>query len=312
MEIARRDEVGHVGVAAPRVFDPTPSILTICVNYNNYEETACFIEKLLGQKGNFNQIAIVVDNSENPLADGPLQEMLNKHSKIRLYTPNKNLGYYGGATFGLCEYSKFSSLPDWIIVCNTDIDLINHDFLSSFFNLYAGTHHAIIAPAIYSTLSKVDQNPFMLRRPSTVKMHFYKWIYRYYPTYVIYESLAFIKKKLRLSIRTYPVVTNCGGGDKTFQAVPRPIYAPHGSFVVFHRSYFEAGGSLNYSVFLFDEEVFIAESARRLGLIVTYDPRLFVLHREHASTGVLENRKKYTYLREATAYCADNYFCDIK
>lgn len=43
----------------------------------------------------------------------------------------------------------------------------------------------------------------------------------------------------------------------------KSIYAPFGAFIVFHRQYFESGGHLSYGSFLFGEEIFITETARR-------------------------------------------------
>lgn len=285
-----------------------PLILTVCVNYNNDQETQQFVSELLAQKGDFSQRVIIVDNSESPSLDSSVYNLFKSDSRVLIINSGKNLGYYGGAALGLREYIKEFPLPDWIIVCNTDIALIQPDFLSKFCDLYSVHHHAVIAPAIHSTLSKVDQNPHMQRRPSAARMYFYKWIFRYYPTFVAYQTLALAKQKLLAVIHKNPVFTGDKEVDKAAQREPRAIYAPHGSFVVFHRSYFEAGGSLDHGAFLFGEEVFVAETVRRLGLTVTYDPRLVVVHREHAATGVLKNRKRFLYVREASAYCADKFF----
>lgn len=285
-----------------------PLILTICVNYNNDKETQQFVSELLAQKGDFSQRVIIVDNSESPSFDSLLYNLFQSDSRVLIINSGRNLGYYGGAALGLREYIKEFPLPDWVIVCNTDIDLIQPDFLLKLCNFYAVNPPAVIAPSVYSTLSKVNQNPHMQHRPNAACMHFYKWIFRYHPTFVAYQTLALAKQKLLAVIHKNSVVADDEEVEKVVQSGPRAIYAPHGSFIVFHRSYFEAGGSLDHGAFLFGEEVFVAETVRRLGLAVTYDPRLFVLHREHAATGVLKNRKKFLYVREASAYCADKFF----
>lgn len=282
----------------------TPSILTICVNYNNDEETAGFVKALLAQKGIFDQRVIIVDNSEPSLADSPLRDLAHADRRIWLRYPGKNLGYYGGAALGLCEYVKEFPLPQWIIVCNTDIDLIQPDFLSKFCDLYSVNHHAVIAPAIISKLSGKDQNPHMKFRPSRWRMFFYKWFFRYYPTLIGYQMLSLVKQRLYALIRKIPTVNR----QKMRQQLPKIIYAPHGSFVIFHRSYFEAGGSLDYPVFLFGEEIFIAETAKRLGLTVAYEPRLQVVHREHTTTSIFKSRKISRFIKEAAKYCADAFF----
>jgi len=62
------------------------------------------------------------------------------------------------------------------------------------------------------------------------------------------------------------------------------VYAPHGAFMIFAREYFERGGTLDVGAFLFAEEGFVAETCRKLGLDVLYDPTIEVLHDEHVST----------------------------
>lgn len=285
-----------------------PSILTICVNYKNDKETQQFVSELLAQKGDFSQKVIIVDNSELPSLDSPLYSLFESDSRVLIINSGKNLGYFGGAALGLRESIKEFPLPDWVIVCNTDIDLIQPDFLSKLCKFYAVDPPAVIAPSVYSTLSKVNQNPNMQHRPNAARMHFYKWVSRYHPTFVAYQTLALVKQKLLAVTHKNPVFTDGEAVEKMRQPAPSAIYAPHGSFIVFHRSYFEAGGSLDHGAFLFGEEVFVAETVRRLGLTVTYDPRLVVVHREHAATGVLKNRKRFLYVREASAYCADKFF----
>src|SRR6185437_3069774 len=63
------------------------------------------------------------------------------------------------------------------------------------------------------------------------------------------------------------------------------IYAPHGSLIIFSRRFFEAGGYLDKDLFLYGEEISVAEMCRSLSLPVLYEPRLRVVHNEHQSTG---------------------------
>ncbi|MFH1974976.1 MAG: glycosyltransferase [Pseudomonadota bacterium] len=284
----------------------TPSILTICVNYNNDEETAGFVKALLAQKGIFDQRVIIVDNSETPLSDGPLNALANKYWQIWLRVPGRNLGYYGGAALGLREYIKEFPLPDWIIVCNTDIDLIQPDFLSKFCDLYSVSHPAVIAPSIISAVSGRDQNPYIRKRPARFRMHFYKWTFRYYPIFMIYQLLALLKNKILFILNRSLVQSNANSNQKVL--VPQQIYAPHGSFVVYNRKYFESGGTLHHGVFLFGEEIFIAETAKHLGLTIVYDTKLRVLHWEHTTTSIFKSRKISRFVKEAAKYCADTFF----
>jgi GT2 family glycosyltransferase len=284
----------------------TPSILTICVNYRNDEQTACFVRGLLAQRSISEQKVIIVDNSEPPRVDSPLLGLVRIDQRIWLCHPGKNLGYYGGAAWGLCKYIKEFPLPDWIIVCNTDIALIQPAFLSNLCALHSAGHHAAIAPAIISAVSRNDLNPCMKTRPARFLMHFYKWVFRYYPVSMTYQLLALLKSKILFFLK-FSQSRSSANSDQKF-LVPQQIYAPHGSFVAYNRKYFESGGTLNHGVFMFGEEVFIAETAKRLGLTIAYDPRLRIEHLEHSTTSIFKSRKILCFVKEAAEYCSDTFF----
>ena len=137
-------------------------------------------------------------------------------------------------------------------------------------------------------------------------MHFYKWVFRFYLVYLAYQLLALTKQNLRDIISQINKTSNAA--DSIDLRSPHEIYAPHGCFIIFHRSYFDAGGSLDHGAFLFGEEVFVAETARRLGVKVSHDPRLGVIHHEHMTTGRFKNRRLARYSWEASKFCADEFF----
>jgi GT2 family glycosyltransferase len=134
-------------------------------------------------------------------------------------------------------------------------------------------------------------------------MHFHKWVSRSYPTVSAYNLFSLIKTELlRMSAglqKPRPAATT---------SHPVAIYAPHGSFLIFNWSYFSTGGTLDHPTFLFGEEIFVAEAARRLKLRVVHDPRLVVFHEEHATTGIFPRAAMARYLRESSAYMADQFF----
>jgi GT2 family glycosyltransferase len=85
------------------------------------------------------------------------------------------------------------------------------------------------------------------------------------------------------------------------------IYAAHGSFFIFSRRYFEGGGFLDGNLFLYGEEISVAEICRSLGLPVVYEPSLCVLHKEHQSTGKALNRFTYECQKRAMHYVTSRY-----
>jgi len=100
-------------------------------------------------------------------------------------------------------------------------------------------------------------------------------------------------------------------GNRTSQGMdPTEIYAPHGSFIIFSREYFERGGSLKPGAFLYAEELFVAETCRRLGLKAVYWPVIQVAHDEHVSTAA--NPAVRHFMATAADYCYKEFFAKVK
>lgn len=279
-------------------------IVIICICYHNHEEIFNFAKEIFSQENSQNVGLVIVDNGGGALIQNELEKNGYPMKQIHFYTPLKNLGYYGGASWGLGEYLKEFSLPEWVIVCNTDIKFLTTGFFTKLTQYYQNSQPAIIAPKIISETSGLYQNPHMKKRPTSLRMHFYKWIFRYYPTFlayiILYYSKHFFYSHTKSIKKSYLETIN--------DNIPCKIYAPHGSFVIFHRSYFHSGGNLQYSVFMTGEEIYIAEMARKLNLSIIYDPRLAILHKVHSTTSLLNLRTRASYLRTASAYLADIFF----
>jgi hypothetical protein len=61
-------------------------------------------------------------------------------------------------------------------------------------------------------------------------------------------------------------------------------------------------------MFLFNKEIFVAETVRKLGLRVAYDTRLKIQHNEHKSTKLIRSREVAAYMRDSAIYCAKVFF----
>lgn len=277
-------------------------ILVLCSNYHSEKDTTAFVAELLRQQtGEGVQLhAYVVDCNEGDDLDPRLAALDGLgDGRVRVLNAKGNLGYFGGALYGYRAFVEAHDHPDWVIVSNTDIEFPDTDFFEKISILYPRGVAGSLAPAIWSTLAEKNQNPYMTRRPAARQMKRYTQLFRYYPVFTTYQRLSIVKNKLQ-GKTSLPL-------DQTAQT-PRPIYAGHGAFVMLHRSYFEAGGTLEHGTFLFGEELFVAETCRALDLQVVYEPRLQIIHREHATTGVVKSRKIARFQWEASVYIYDQFF----
>jgi GT2 family glycosyltransferase len=262
----------------------------LAINYHSEPDTLRFAEDLLAQEEASFLLAIV-DNTAHLRPAPALAALPARDPRIRYLVPGDNLGYFGAAAWGRRQLTAEGE-PEWTIVTNTDIRIPDRRFLQ---RLERVSGVGVLAPCIRSGLSGRDQNPFRSTRPSAAQMRRYQRIFAHYWGLVAYELAARVKKRLQRSTTgtAHP---------------PGPIYAPHGAFIPIHRSYFEAGGTLDHGTFLFNEEFLVAETARRLGLEIRYDPSFEVLHAEHATTSIFASRVIAKHVAAAAAHTADTWF----
>ena len=228
--------------------------------------------------------------------------------------PERNLGYFGGARLGLDKYLETNAPPDWVVVSNVDIEFRDEGFFHRLERHEYDGHIGIVAPSIWSDRCRRDINPKMTERPSRPRMRFYRYLFANYYLANLYLLASRAKMivdrhaETMLSLFNKSTKVSVDPDSGTGCSEVRTIYAPHGSCMVFSRRYFAAGGSLDYPQFLFNEEVFVAETARRLGLRIVYDPRLKVRDYEHASTGIIRAREVAAYAAASAKYVFEEYF----
>ncbi|HEY7934086.1 MAG TPA: glycosyltransferase [Solirubrobacteraceae bacterium] len=274
-------------------------ILLICVNYLKPGETQRFVLSALDQSLNSSLRLVVVDNSPPLDARGSPGSVAND-PRVTAIAPGENLGYFGGAAAALKDHLKAHSMPEWVIVSNPDVYFPDRGVLQRLFDSHRGDAPAVVAPSIRTKGSSVEQNPYMRVRPSRFRMHVYRWIFSAYPIDAMYQGLSWVKHRALEAASTERPAPPASSPEK--------IYAPQGAFIAFHRSYFERGGNFDHGAFLFGEEIFVGETARRLGLTVLYDPALVIEHTERSTAAGLFNRTTSRYRRQASRYLARTFF----
>ncbi len=272
--------------------------LLMTVNYKSESSALKLLASLERLKG-FSQVdVVVVDNcsgNENLLQ---LRTRVAHLSNVELLELPTNCGYFAAAKVAYDQYlSKSRTLPDWIIICNHDVVIEDDDFLPILWRqdcLEVG----VIAPRIRLTGSSLDQNPFMKRPPNRLRWASLQLIYSNYFFAAAWDRLSRWKRAFKAKQKT---------GHSTNHAHRQLIYAPHGSFVIFSRKFFEVGGYLDENLFLYGEEISVAEICRTLSLDVIYEPSLSLWHNEHASTGKVISRLSYNWQKRALNYVSARY-----
>lgn len=268
-------------------------ILFLLVNYFNEKEVCTFVNEQLQPNANKFIDVVIIDNGTKETS--LLDEIANNYDNVSVLRSENNLGYFGGANLGLTNYlNKHNGYSDAIIICNTDITL-QGNFFEALQQQIAKQNFDVLGPSIYSSLLNYYQNPYIINRISKGKLRFLHFVSSSYILYSLFTVYHFLKTKL------------FGRQNSKPNLVINP-YALHGSFMIFNKTFFEKGGTINYPSILFGEELFIAEQVQKLNLNMVYEPALQIEHNEHATTGVFKSRKTVAYLHQSYTHLLQTYF----
>jgi len=269
----------------------------VLVNYKTNQQVNNFIRNisnLIPTKFKHKIVFHIVDNS----SDFTLVEMI-ENVNIKIYNPCQNLGYLGALNFLFKK--KYIDSSDVIILSNTD--LVFNDINS--FTLFIERNRQncdILAPSIIQSSTGWNQNPHISIRPSKKRMLFYKIIFSNMITSIMYRWASFLSRRLRILLQQINHKNSC--------CTAKHIYAPHGSLIIFFKSYVLNGGNFSYPMTLFNEEIYIAEQCIEHNLNVFFDPSYSVIHNSNSTTGGIffSNKKTYSFFKMSTSYVYDKYF----
>lgn len=201
-------------------------------------------------------------------------------------TREDNPGYFGGIRRAMLKTDVMAY--DYAIISNVDLT-VEEDFFEMLTAYDCTEDTGWIAPQIWSAQEGRDRNPKILRRYPVKTLKMLKTIFHFPHLWAIKRWITTRQKRWE----THPA------GE---------IYGGHGSFIILTRRYFERCGVIDYPVFLFCEEIWLAEQCRKAGLRVMYEPSLKVSDAEHASTGRMK-LGHYCHLNEqALQYIIENFY----
>lgn len=264
------------------------ALSVIC--YNNETEILKFAQKLSRQKFHEEITLLVTCNGcENPVG---LQNRLKKiKENTYVYTPEKNIGYLPGCLYGLSCYTESYS---WAIVSNTDIDFVTDDFFEVFLETKYTEDVSCVGPDVMLATTGMHQNPFAQSRPSRRIMRFRRWIFSNYGRFVLYNWLSSVKKKL---IRTSEGYVQSG-----------LVYGVHGSFIILKKQCISDLIIDKTPIFMYGEELYIAEKLREKNLLTYYDAQLKIIHNENQTTGKVNERRKQKWFEQSVNFLVKKYW----
>lgn len=260
-------------------------ILIVCVNYNSYNELRLYLNSIIASARRANQVSVHVIVADNSTC---CQNVEISDSKVKIQTITyNNIGYLGAAQIAIYSIKDLDTF-DYVAISNVDL-LVKEDFFEQLSTIVVDKKTAWIAPQIWSDYEDRDRNPKIIKRYSKKKLQILNLLYQYPILDWMYTN-TFYKKKSKY--RTYR---------------EQKIYAGHGSFILLTNEFFKCC-HINYPIFLFGEELYLAELIMRAGLRVHYYPKLVVYDMEHVSTGKMKKIFYYKCNKESIDYILKTFY----
>lgn len=267
--------------------DVMSDLLFVCVNYNSYKELSDYYDSIRVAAEYVNGIRVRLIIADNSLSPHPID--LPSEGSIDYEVRHfDNLGYLGAAQQVINSLDDITKY-DYVAITNVDIKL-KRDFFKQLEMLHFDNDVAWVAPQIWSEVEHRDRNPKIMQRNRRRKLKIQRILYKYPMLDWIYAKTVYKRKLYQDSVKE------------------REIYAGHGSFILLTKSFFRLCHKLAYPVFLFGEEIYIAELIRNAGLRVRYLPNLVVYDAEHVSTGILKKSFYYKCNMEAIEYILKTFY----
>lgn len=260
-------------------------LLVVCVNYNSYESLLDYLESLDKSLANINDIYINVVVADNSSEKQNFNFTFSNFNYQIVQLPN--LGYFGGA-FEIINSMNAKDF-DYTIISNVDV---KYDIksITKLVNLPKENNIAWIAPQIFSSLKNKDNNPQRLYRCSKIKLQLLLLMYKLPFLCKLYQKTLYKRHRQSESTKS---------GTQ--------IYCGHGSVIILTSNFFDNYSNVKYPIFLYGEEIFLAELIMQKSLKVIYYPEIIFYDEEHVSTKKL-GKKYFEYNYKAIKYILSEFY----
>lgn len=261
-------------------------VVFVILHYKNLNDTLECILSIKKNAGDGYEI-VVVDNGT--LSDESYQTLLKETKHV--IRNQDNLGFAVGNNIG-CQYAIKNFHPDFLVVLNNDIVLLESNFIFEIQQCYLKTKFDFMGPRIL-TNGGDSVNPFpayetleQVRgaiQKSERLLKIYQNVFLSFLLSCYLKVKHFIKKPVHLK----------NGSDSCYDV------ALHGCFLVFSKKYYKKYSDVFYpETFLYHEEEFLHYRKLQDQLISYYDSSISVFHKEGASLNLAfrdSNRKKLIF-----------------
>lgn len=239
-------------------------LIFVLVVYKNTDDLINFLGQTKKIKYNFK--VIIVNNFFSLEVNTKIEEIAKTYDCD--YININNLGYGHGNNRGI-EYANQNYKYNFLIVSNTDVDIIEFDISN-----LSSNSKSVYGPLI-KTSSNKNQNPYWVYNNKMLEYLIYKGYYKRNKFY-LYFGIG-INKILRELFILYLNLTR----KQRYK-----VFSLHGSFVIFTRKSLEIIGlPYDEEMFLFAEEAHLAHVLKRNNIKSYIIKNAKIIHLEDGTIG---------------------------
>ena len=251
----------------------------VILNFNTYSDTIECVNSIY-KYTNPNLVKfniVIVDNGSTNDSYDVLYNKYYNVKEVKLIKSDYNLGFSKGNNLGF-KYAKNKFKPDFIIMCNSDTEILNKKIYSEIIKSYDKYDFAVLGPKeklsndFYYPLNMVMYNydSIMLKIKQFKKdLFFIKFHLEWLDSFIckIYKNFHYYENNKILD------------NNKLHRNI-----VLHGAFLVFSRNYIIKFDGLDDRTFLYCEEYFLYKRLIDNNLISVYNPKIEIFHKKESST----------------------------
>ncbi|MGM0258451.1 glycosyltransferase [Enterococcus sp. AZ102] len=253
----------------------------VLLHYNTIQDTTNLVSQIdsFFENSKHELNIAIVDNASKNNTGTDLKKMYKNSKNIEVILSPENLGFANGNNLGY-RYCLENYNPDFIILSNTDIELLDIDMLEKTIFLYEKYNFAVMGPNIIKPTvhGNIYQNPYFYGQKITPE-----FVKNEIKRIRSFESKKILKLKIKkiLKIKSKPYIPN----SILIEDDLMDYVTLSGAFLVFSKKYINLfPNGLAKETFMYGEEHFLSYFCQKNGLRIIYSPMYSVNHLEGRAT----------------------------
>lgn len=278
-------------------------VVFLILHYLTIEDTIKCVDSIFEKCKNENYEILIVDNGSKNNTGLELQKKYKDNSKVTVLLSKENLGFANGNNLGF-KYAKENMNPDFIVMINNDIIMLQKDFIDKIIKEYDNSRFAVLGPKIILNgheFNYPDQIPTLKElkkvKFKTKRLYYFNKMYLRYIISILIriENKLKKEKKYNINIRKENVLLN-------------------GCCLIFSKDYINKFDGLDNRTFLYYEEQLLLLRIRNNNLKSVYNPDLEIYHNEGVATNksIKNKRKKFDFKLKNELYSLNILISEIE